>query len=403
MLRGDSHGDSLATIFAVNLRVLLSRSFRSMAGRASFAACFCAFIGSSLSGQEFRIGFVGGAPITSNFAPSSSVYPGDAVNPPSDWKAVSGPRCFIAGMSLEALISSRFSIEGNVLHRDLWAKQIYTLNPGTPAASTTTNQFIASTTWEFPVLFKYTMGGNRWRPFVEGGVSFRSLERTGAPGPSRHGFTGGAGVAIELGRIQLAPQFRYTRWAESQTNGYYMVKPDQLELLTGIGYRFPTVAHVGDQRIAVGVLGGARLNETLAGVPNRLNRRAFGGLSLDVNLRDRLSIGADAIYEPIGVSGNSVLTWGFPVLLKYHWRVLGARLFSEVGPSFRASGNLQGSIPPSHFGFTAGAGVEKRSGRIGIAPALRYTRWSEGQGYRGSSGSTIYDPNSVELVVGVSF
>ena len=390
-------------MIAVNLRVLLNRSFRSMAGGASFAVFFSVWIGSPLSGQEFRIGFVGGTPITSNFAPSGSVYPGDAVNPPSIWRAVSGPRSFLAGLSLEALIGSRFSIEGNVLHRDLWATQIYTLNPGTPAASTTNYQFIASTTWEFPVLLKYTMGGKRWRPFVDGGVSFRSLERTGAPGPSRHGFTGGAGVAIELGRIQLTPQLRYTRWAESQTNGYYLAKPDQLEFVTGISYRIPTVVRVGDQRLAVGVLGGARLNETLAGAPNRLNRRAFGGLSLDVNLRDRLSIETDAIYEPIGVSGNSVLTWDFPVLLKYHWRIPGARLFSEAGPSFRASGNLQGSIPPSSYGFTAGAGIEKRAGRIRFVPAVRYTRWSEGQGYRGSSGSTIYNPNAVELLVGVSF
>jgi hypothetical protein len=279
----------------VNLRVPLNRSFRSIAGHASFAAVFYVSIGSPLSGQEFRIGFVGGTPITSNFAPSSSVYPGDTVNPPSIWRAVSGPRSFIAGLSLEALISSRFSIEGNVLHRDLWANQIYTLNPNTPAASTTTYRFIASTTWEFPVLLKYTMGSTRWRPFVDGGVSFRSLERTGAPGPSRHGFTGGAGVAIELGRIQFTPELRYTRWAQSQTNGYYLVKPDQLEFVTGISYRIPTVVRMGDQRMAVGVLGGARLNETLAGAPNRLNRRAFGGLSLDVNLRDRLSIEADAI------------------------------------------------------------------------------------------------------------
>ena len=89
--------------------------------------------------------------------------------------------------------------------------------------------------------------------------------------------------------------------------------------------------------------------------------------------------------------------------LKYHWGVRGARLFSEAGPSFRASGNLQSSTPPSRYGFTAGAGIEKRAKRIGIAPALRYTHWSEGRGYGGSPGSTLYNPNSVELVVGVSF
>ena len=387
----------------MNLRAFLKCPVRSMASLAPFSAFFCVLSGSLLFGQEFRVGLVGGTPITSSFVPATSFYPGDAVNPPSIWTAASGPRTFLAGLSLEALISSRFSIEGNVLHRDLWAKQVYTMNPGSPEARTTVDPFVASTTWEFPVLFKYTMPGNSWRPFVDGGVSFRSLERTGAPGPSRHGYTGGAGIAIELGRIQLTPQFRYTRWAQSQSNGYYDVKRDQVEFVTGISYRIPTTMRLGNQRIAIGLLGGARLNETLAGAPNRLDRRVLAGLSLDVKVRDRLSIEADGIYEPIGVKGNSVLTWVFPVLLKYHWGIRGARLFSEAGPSFRASGNLQSSIPPSTYGFTAGAGIEKRAKSIGIAPALRYTRWSEGQGYRGFTGNAVYAPNSVELVFGVSF
>ncbi len=125
-------------------------------------------------------------------------------------------------------------------------------------------------------------------------------------------------------------------------------------------------------------------------------------MSLDVNLRAGLSIETDSIYRPIGTAGNSVLTWEFPVLLKYHWGLRGARLFSEAGPSFRASGNLQSSIPPSHYGFTAGAGIEKGAKRIGIAPALRYTRWGEGQANSGPRGA-LYNPNSVELIVGVSF
>jgi len=247
------------------------------------------------------------------------------------------------------------------------------------------------------------MGANRWRPFVDGGVSFRSLERTGAPGPSRRGLTGGVGVAIELGRIQLTPQLRYTRWAQSESNGFYDVKRDQLELLTSIGYRMPATLRVGNQRMAVGVLRGVALNETLVGAPNRLDRRASGGMSLDVNVRAGFSIEADGIYKPIGITGNSELTWEFPVLLKYYWGVRGARLFSEAGPSFRASGNLQSSIPPSRYGFTAGAGIEKRAKRIRIAPALRYTCWSEGQRYCGSSGRILYNPNSMELIVGVSF
>jgi hypothetical protein len=356
-----------------------------------------------LFGQEFRIGFVGGAPITSNYVPSTSIYPGDPLNPPSIFAAERGPRSFIGGLSLEALISGRFSIEGNVLHRDLWVRTAYTLYPGSTASTTTTRDFIGSTTWEFPVLFKYTMRDNRWRPFVDGGVSFRALERAGAPGPSRHGFTGGAGVAIGFGRIQFTPQLRYTRWAQGESSGFYNVKKDQLEFLTGISYRTPTAMRMGSQQIAVGVLGGARLNETLTGTPYRLAKRAFGGVSLDVSLPRRLSIEADGIYKPIGTQGYSVLTWEFPVLLKYHWGIRGAKLFGEVGPSFRASGNLQDSIPPSNLGVTGGIGIEKRAGRVLVAPALRFTRWSEGKGYGGSPGSTPYNPNSIDLVLGISF
>ena len=109
----------------MNLRVLFICSFVPiLAGVAFFVAFLCVVVGSPLSAQEFRIGFVGGTPITSSYVPLTSVYPGDTVNPPSIFTAESGPRSFIAGLCLEALISSRFSIEGNVLHRNLWAKTI---------------------------------------------------------------------------------------------------------------------------------------------------------------------------------------------------------------------------------------------------------------------------------------
>ncbi|HXJ39010.1 MAG TPA: hypothetical protein VNH18_07010, partial [Bryobacteraceae bacterium] len=126
----------------MNLRGFFIRSIvPTVAGVAFFLAFLCVVAGSPLSGQEFRIGFVGGTPITSTYVPLTLAYAGDTVNPPSIFTAESGPRSFIAGLSLEAVISSRFSIEGDVMHRNLWAKTIYTLNPGSTAASATTNQF----------------------------------------------------------------------------------------------------------------------------------------------------------------------------------------------------------------------------------------------------------------------
>jgi len=118
---------------------------------------------------------------------TTAVSSGNAFQPPYSFTSETGPRSFIAGLSLEALINSRFSVEADALHRSYWAKNIATVNPGSSAASTSSEQFIASTTWEFPVLFKYSMSANRWQPFLDGGMSFRSLERTSLLDPSRYG------------------------------------------------------------------------------------------------------------------------------------------------------------------------------------------------------------------------
>src|ERR1035438_5035161 len=105
-------GHSPATLGPVNLRVQFIFSFvPTLPAVAFFVAFLCVVVGSPLSGQEFRIGFVGGTPITSNFVARTDVSPGDTVNPPNIFTLDNGPRSFIGGLSLEALISSRFSIE----------------------------------------------------------------------------------------------------------------------------------------------------------------------------------------------------------------------------------------------------------------------------------------------------
>src|SRR4051794_21204875 len=102
----------------------------TVGGVAPCLAVFCVAAARPLCGQEFRIGFVGGAPITANYSRLTLPYPGDPVNAPNIFKIDSGQRSFIAGISLEALLSNRFSIEGNVLHRDLWAQTTFVENPG---------------------------------------------------------------------------------------------------------------------------------------------------------------------------------------------------------------------------------------------------------------------------------
>ncbi len=56
----------------------------------------------------------------------------------------------------------------------------------------------------------------------------------------------------------------------------------------------------------------------------------------------------------------SVLTWEFPILAKYRWTT---RRWAPI------------IYNPSHFGITAGAGLEARTHGILISPTLPYTRW----------------------------
>ena len=114
------------------------------------------------------------------------------------------------------------------------------------------------------------------------------------------------------------------------------------------------------------------------------------GSSLDVRLFPRLSLGMEALYRPLhysiaasfqdgvvlGFIREPVITFEFPVLAKYKFTSGRVRPFLEGGPSFRTAGNLN-SANPSHFGVSAGVGVETQWRSIRIAPRVRYTRWAE--------------------------
>ena len=69
-----------------------------------------------------------------------------------------------------------------------------------------------------------------------------------------------------------------------------------------------------------------------------------------------------------------MLTWEFPLLAKYRFPTRRLQPLIELGPSFRATGNLN-DADPSHFGITAGAGIETSLSRLKIAPVVRFTRW----------------------------
>jgi len=140
------------------------------------------------------------------------------------------------------------------------------------------------------------------------------------------------------------------------------------------------------------------------------------GATMELHLTRDLSIGVDALYKPlhyeeaatfrrkpdgsrevIGYAPATVVTWQFPVLMRYKFRSRRVNPFVEGGPSFRTAGNLNSSNP-SHVGVSAGAGVEFRWGRFALTPSARYTRWAKEQ--RGSVQARL---DQVEFLVRASW
>ena len=115
----------------------------------------------------------------------------------------------------------------------------------------------------------------------------------------------------------------------------------------------------------------------------------------------RVSIEAAGLYRRLHAlipptSSFSVVTWEFPILANYRLSVAGVTALLEAGPSLRATGNLN-DIHPSHYGFTAGLGVETQVGRLRVAPLARHTHWAADQHPTPSTVRTKAD--QLELLV----
>jgi len=145
----------------------------------------------------------------------------------------------------------------------------------------------------------------------------------------------------------------------------------------------------------------------------------LAGGSVEVHLTPRFSVAVDGLYKPlkyedaatfkpelnpdgtkevIGYAPAPVVTWQFPVLVRYKFRARRVNPFVEGGPSFRTAGNLN-RTDPSHVGVSAGAGVEFRWGRFALAPSARYTRW----GGDGARANVFARPDQVEFLLRASW
>jgi hypothetical protein len=265
--------------------------------------------------------------------------------------------------------------------------------------------------WDLPV-----MSERRLRPFVEGGVAFRSAQNSNAVQLSLVGATVGAGMALRLRSFRIAPTLRYTRWEKETHFPPYPSRADQIEFLTSVAWGTEDASwHVAGHPIHLGLVGGLGVTpEFHSQYPyppyDRVHEktRYVAGASVEVDLHHSLSVEGDGMYKPLRTGTNSterfsVLTWQFPVLAKRRWNRQRYTPFAEGGPSFRIAGNLNG-YNPSHYGATAGGGIEVAVGALRLSPMVRYTRWardSHRSGYSGFLGGT--SPNALEVLFGFTF
>ncbi len=378
--------------------------------------------------QKLSIGIVTGTTLTGDFRDTSVSFPRvNGIDEPagtSTFFATSGPRPFIIGPKLELLLPQGFSIEVDALHRPYRSKVTQVFAPPLVLPNGTPVQQIGpdastETSWEIPLLGRYRVPLFRWHPFVEAGPSFRPAGS--AASVSHTGLTVGGGVEWKLHSVNLTPGFRYTRWREGQG---FVTQPNnnQVEFLVGVspGGRDSLVARSITRRLSAGVLVGAGLGDDLRAAKSGgdfpiqqtpESNSLIAGILVEFTLGAGLSVEADGIYRPLhGVDSSAdgrvrfaVLTWEFPVLLKYRFLSSHrARPFAELGPSFRADGNFNGPTP-SHYGVTGGLGVEARLlGRLKISPALRYTRWAR-ERFSENPFRTATFLNQAECLVGISF
>jgi opacity protein-like surface antigen len=184
----------------------------------SFAIRLCSVLlmaASTILGQGISFGVKGGVPLT------------DALHVLDRSRYLSNKAPFVIGPAVELRLFAGLSAEANLLYRRV---EYTSTTQATPqVVSRTTGQ-----TFEVPVLAKYRVPGELFRPFVSAGLSYRRLARfeqrlsTGGisgtvqvskppelTNRSTSGATVAGGLEVSLPLIRVSAELRYTRWGSS--------------------------------------------------------------------------------------------------------------------------------------------------------------------------------------------
>jgi hypothetical protein len=165
-----------------------------------------------------------------------------------------------------------------------------------------------------------------------------------------------------------------------------------VELLGSVSYGTEVGSRsLAGRKIWLGLVAGTSVTDefhvAMSDPPQVESRPYAAGLSVEVTLKERLSVEVDGLYRPLHAVieySNSdgyafpftVLTWQLPVLGKHRLAASNFAPFVEGGPSLRLSGNTNG-YAPSRYGATVGCGVGTTARKVKLAPAVRYTRWAK--------------------------
>jgi hypothetical protein len=225
--------------------------------RCSFILLALTLLPNFGSAQQFHFGVKTGVPLIASFEGFS----------------VSSPiRRYTAGASAELRFNAHFGIEVDGLYKRIGYNaaiicglrcqpQVISVNPEIAVLHISDGVDAAASSWEFPIMAKYSLpvslhpfwaGGFSVRHvgFASGGYLSKDLEfGSGVPGgpittttdqsssrlPGRINSGVVASAGVELGRkhFRVLPEFRYTRWFQSDTWGLASFTSNQAEVLVG--------------------------------------------------------------------------------------------------------------------------------------------------------------------------
>ncbi|HEX6897315.1 MAG TPA: hypothetical protein VF146_18675 [Bryobacteraceae bacterium] len=181
-----------------------------------------------LGAQHLSVGIKGGVPLTDAFSDHTAHGVDTLVRTFSDSKN------FVIGPAVELGLPFGFAVEADALYRPLNLTIDSTVFPTSVIRSATD-----ITSWEFPILGKYyffhTPG---LHPYVEAGPVFRAVGHE-APYLSNAGAAMGGGVNIQIWKLKIMPELRYSRWGGDASVKTFAAAPSQLnqaEFLLGIGF-----------------------------------------------------------------------------------------------------------------------------------------------------------------------